>query len=173
MDYKFSPNCRLGNVNQGNVLDAFEERMEEYFFEPIKKLLEDKKYGFSATSLLASLIDILRKTENHDESNNKNREKYTTYLKDKFDFDEDLADYFYSNFRCGLLHAGCIESGGQISYENDSLYRWDDNHLVINPDRLYNKVRELFDTFLSKEDPEELYNYLTKKVEEIGFPKSS
>lgn len=45
-------------------LNAFRERIEKYYFKPIK-ILNDNRYGFAAIGLLASLIDILAKTKDH------------------------------------------------------------------------------------------------------------
>lgn len=42
MDHKFSPSYMLSQINEGNVIKAFKERIEKYYFNPIKKLLNKK-----------------------------------------------------------------------------------------------------------------------------------
>lgn len=64
MEHKFSPSFKLNTINKNNVIEVFKERIEKYYFEPIK-ILNEKKFGFAAATLLTSLIDILAKTENH------------------------------------------------------------------------------------------------------------
>ena len=61
-EFKFSPSFSLEAVDAGNVIEALKERIENYYFKPIKKLLKKREFGFAATMLLASFIDILDKT---------------------------------------------------------------------------------------------------------------
>lgn len=166
MEYNFSPSFKLDSLNVNNVIEAFKERIEEYYFEPIK-MLNEKNFGFAATSLLASLIDILAKTENHDTRTENIGGNYKNWLKNNLGFGQKLAKDFYYNFRCGLLHAGCVESSGQISYSQKELYGYDKEHLILNPNILFQRLKMKFNEFIKIEDPEDLFEYLKKKLNEI------
>ncbi len=162
----FSPEILIKDIDKNNVIEAFNDRIVKWYFEPIK-ILNKKELGFAALALIASVIDILAKTSNHDLNNDNNREKYTKWIKDKFNFTEDEASNFYNHFRCGLIHSGCIESGGFVDYNEPRFYR---NHIdsqIINPRRFFIKLRETFNELIKNEDPEELFNYLKGKLEEI------
>ncbi len=152
-EFYFSPGILLKDLDKYNVIKAFNDRVEKWYFEPIK-IMNNEKLGFAATALIASVIDILAKTSNHDQETNKNKKKYTKWIKEKFKFTEDVASNFYNHFRCGLLHSGCIESGGYINYEEPSFYRKHENSIIINPDLFFNKLKEVFYEFIKNEDPE-------------------
>ncbi len=115
-EFYFSPLTLLKDLDKNNVIKAFNDRIEKWYFEPIK-IMNKKKLGFAATALIASVIDILAKTSNHDLRNHDNLKKYTKWIKKKFNFTEDEALSFYKHFRCGLLHSGCIEFGGYVNYK--------------------------------------------------------
>ena len=51
---------------------------------------------------------------------------------------------FYKNFRCGLLHAGCIESGGYISYDQGQFCISNNDSLIVNPHLLIQRVHKNF-----------------------------
>ena len=83
------------------------------------------------------------------------------------DFKSQLANYFYINFRCGLLHAGCIESGGQISYKQKELYLNTNGYLSVNPELLFQEVSKKINKYINEEDPDDLFKYLKQKLREI------
>ncbi len=165
-EFHFSKGTLLKDINESNVIKAFKDRIEKWYFEPIN-ILNNKEFGFAATTLLASFIDILAKTENHDHDNKNNRSKYTKWIVDKFNFTKDEALDFYNYFRCGLLHAGCIESGGYISYNEKNFYLNYKGSLIINPRLLFKKIEHIFKEFIDKESPELLFSYLKGKLNEI------
>ncbi|KKM20110.1 hypothetical protein LCGC14_1648890 [marine sediment metagenome] len=109
----------------------------------------------------------MAKTENHDLTNNDNRSKYKEWLKTKFNFTEADALNFYENFRCGLLHAGCIEAGGYISYNQRQFCMNYKSSLILNPKLLFQKVYEKFNEFIKNENPKKLLKYLKGKLNEI------
>jgi len=165
LDFRFSPEFRLEDINKDNVLEAFRDRIEKYYFKPIK-MLNDKKCGFAAIGLLASLIDILVKAKDH-LTEHKSRTEYECWLREKLGFEKQGAIDFYKDFRCGLLHSGCIESGGQVSYETSDIYIFYEDHHFINPEILLEKIKHHFDEFIKYENPTELFEYFKIKLEEI------
>jgi len=165
MDFKFSPDLRLEDINKDNILDAFRDRIKEYYFKPIR-MLNDKEFGFAAIGLLASFIDILVKTKDH-LTGHKSRTEYESWLHEKLGFEKKCAEDFYEDFRCGLLHSGCIESGGQVSYETSDLYTFYKGHHFVNPKILLEKIEQYFDEFIKDENPTELFEYFEKKLKEI------
>lgn len=166
-EFKFSPSFSLEAVNAGNVIEAFKERIENYYFKPIKKLFKKKEFGFAATTLLANFIDILDKTSRHDKTDRKNKYNYTEWLKNNLKFTPKIAKYFYENIRCGLVHSGCIESGGKISYTQSRLCISVDNYLIINPINFFSEVEKIFNNFIDNEDPKVLYKYLSERLDEL------
>lgn len=167
MQYKFSPKYFLVNIKEENVIEAFKERIEGYYFRPIEMLLNEEDFGFAATGLLSNLIDVFDKTMRHDPTNNNNKDNYTAWVENNLGFDSKLAVFFYKNFRCGLLHSGCVESGGQISYILKNMIEYDNNHIIVNPRQIFLRLKKVFKTFMGKEDPTILLAYLKKRVSEL------
>ena len=165
MDYRFSPNFKLDHINQENVIEAFKERIDHHYIKPIE-ILNCMKLGFAATILISSFIDILAKTENHN-TTKESKDNYINLLIRDLGFDDSSADLFYYNFRCGLIHAGCIESGGQISYKQSVPYQIYHGYLSVNPCELFEKIKKKFENFIDQEKPEELFKYLKTKIKEI------
>ncbi|HEC40919.1 hypothetical protein LCGC14_1072440 [marine sediment metagenome] len=108
MDFRFSPEFRLEEINKDNVLEAFRDRIEKYYFKPIK-LLNNNRCGFAAIKLLASLIDILVKAKDH-LTGHSSRIKYEYWLRDKLNLEKQDATDFYEDFRCGLIHSLMVVS---------------------------------------------------------------
>ena len=66
-----------------------------------------------------------------------------------------------------LKHSGCIESGGQVSYETSDLHIFYEGHHFINPEILLQKIEYHFDEFIKFENSTELFEYFKKKLKEI------
>ncbi len=165
-EFLFAPGTLLKDLNGKNVISAFRDRIEQWYFEPIK-MMNKKELGFAATALIASVIDILAKTSKHDLTNNKNEEKYTKWIREEFNFTETEASQFYKHFRCGLLHSGCIEFGGYVNYKISNFYQGYKKSLIINPNLFFNELKDIFYNFIEVEKPDELLNYLKGKLDEI------
>ncbi|HDZ19116.1 hypothetical protein LCGC14_2316900 [marine sediment metagenome] len=88
-------------------------------------------------------------------------------MKNNLNFKPKITKYFYENIRCGLVHSGCFESGGKISYMQNSLCKSVNNYLIINPIKLFSEVEKIFNNFLDNEDPNDLFKYLSKRLDEF------
>jgi len=85
LEYYFSKSFKLNSINEGNVIEAFKERIEQYYFEPIEMLNKNEyRFGFASATLLASLIDILAKVENHN---------FSDYNKHNYKHNHNFSDY--------------------------------------------------------------------------------
>jgi len=80
---------------------------------------------------------------------NKVKDRFTTWLKKNIsEFNDHLANKFYKDFRCGLVHEGRIKNCGQFSYELRNLVSLEGNIMIINPSELLQKIRNALENYI-------------------------
>lgn len=117
----------------------FIARLSTRYLEPIKLLkdhLKDKGEGFAIVTLQCALIEFLQTLRdgsnfdaklsiigydpknNDDKYNNASKQIFTIFLTEqtpfKEYFDEEMAEDFYKNVRCSLLHEACTTNNWRI-----------------------------------------------------------
>jgi hypothetical protein len=147
----FAPGVRFNqlNVNDPMIIQHFHSRIEGYYLIPAKILAEKEDYAFPATLLLASAIDAIARDDSRPA---RNRERYVGWLQIAFPClaTKPLAEQFYDDFRCGLVHEaraknGCVFTtfiGGPVFVENGIM--------AINPQRFAKDVFQALDNFCAK-----------------------
>ncbi len=83
--------------------------------------------------------------------------RFKKWLKDNIkEFDtQDFAHRFYDEFRNGLVHEGRIKNGGQFSYELKELVRVIDSIMIVNPEKLLEKIEKSFEKYIGTVEKEE------------------
>ncbi|MFC0214418.1 hypothetical protein ACFFK0_18470 [Paenibacillus chartarius] len=174
----FSPNLKYYDIDfnhPDSLVEAFRDRIKQYYIEPIKKLNDDHD-AFAAGLICVTTIDVLSRLKyDIDEV----RKRYVGWLISEIpDFglpglknkEQKVADLFYRQFRNGLVHEGRIKDGGQFSYLFGDLITLEDSFMVINPRQLVEKIEIAFDKYifdvLSK--PEELQKLLKIIEQDFG-----
>lgn len=170
----FSPNYRFIDINWNNpdnLIDAFEDRINGFYFEPAESLNETFQ-AFSKGLICISLIDLLSKIETNSDSVGS---RYEFWLKKHFsEFNElnpdnqnqTTAYRFYKEFRNSLVHECMIANAGQFSYEYNKMIHFirDENKhiMVINPEFLIISLQKAFNNYimLIKEDESEYQSFL-------------
>ncbi len=134
------------------ALDMFEFRLNERYIKPAEVIQNNSSIlgeGFSITTLLCSLVEMLetfyegkcykydKPRTNTEYGNGSSKSLYVQFLtsKEPFSeiFDKQLAEDFYSNVRCALLHESMTRNGWLI--------RIDTNDLIIinNKNKKFNR----------------------------------
>ena len=107
--YKFSD---LKWDNKEILINAFKDRVKEFYIEPAKKL-NDAEYGFGAGVLCVTTIDFLARIKTG--LLNGVGKRFENWLRDNIkEFaiqdpasqSQTLASRFYNEFRNGLVHEG-------------------------------------------------------------------
>lgn len=134
-----------------NLLYAFQDRMENYYFLPIKQL-NGLRYAFAAGILLLSLIDAFaRYSTRTDDPGPRIKEWVKQNLKighyNESEI-EKIARVIYEDFRCGLLHESHIKNCGQFSYEVGNAVYLDRDFVIINPSSLFKEIESYFQQFI-------------------------
>ena len=166
------------------AIDVFEKRIRGRFLDVVEAIKDQTFSGYSVLALDCLLIETLQKfrkgiTQKEKDTNCslfKNFFKETEFSKD---FNSSLAEDFYRNIRCGILHNGEPEKGAVIrtsmkyplvsySYRNGS------KHLVINRKLFHEKLVLAFEKYLDdlrnleNKENKTLRNNFRKKMDSIA-----
>jgi hypothetical protein len=156
----FSPNVKFENLdweNKNSLIDAFEDRVNGFYFKPAEELNKDKlKFNaFAVGVLCATTIDFLARitilTDNVGDRIEQWLVKYITEFgqNDPNHRSKTLARCFYEDYRNGLVHEGRIKNCGQFSYECGKLVYVKDRVMIIDPDLLLEKTKSAFKSYMA------------------------
>jgi hypothetical protein len=174
----FSKNLRFSEVNwndKKSVTDAFKNRVETFYLEPAKKLIEtgDPFYAFAVGVLCVSTIDFLACVSINPRAVG---ERFKQWVRDNIsEFDKTLADRFYLEFRNGLVHEGRIKNCGQFSFDTDNeLFKTMKGAMIVNPSLLLEAITNSFNIYINKVEKEplefqKLEAYLKNFKKEINY----
>lgn len=154
----FSPKFRFLDLkwnNKENLIDAFEDRINGFYFEPAEYLNEQNQ-AFAAGLISLSIIDLL--------TNNNSNEvgiHFKYWLRsnvrefnrpDPDSIYHNLAHRFYGEFRNCLIHECRIKNAGQFSYNYNKLIHFipdfDRHIMVINPKLLISSLKMAFQSYI-------------------------
>jgi len=165
----FSTEDSFADLNWDNkdaLLEAFQDRVREFYIEPIKELNEQKKRPFAVGVLCVVTIDFLARIETSQDGvpkrfeywvENNIEEFYTPNLNIPL---QEFANRFYKEFRNGLVHEGRIKKAGQFSYNYNVLVKFDKVNgtkpiMIINPKFLQEAISKSFEKYIKKVQNEE------------------
>lgn len=155
----FSKNFRFRNIDWSDktcVIKAFEDRVSTLYLEPVKEL-DNNKYFFASGVICVTIIDFLSRIERGSKKTNK--KIFIDWLeKNIIDFSKkDMsgtqitrAEKFYDDFRCGLVHQGCIKAGGLFSDSIGPLVIVDSGLMVVNPRKLLNELMGITKKYIER-----------------------
>ncbi len=142
--------------NKDNVINAFEDRVEELYLKPTEQL-DRHKHPFATGIMCSAIIDLLARIESGREETTKHDFKkwLTTNIHDFVKSSsvkelETLAMRFYIDFRCGLVHEGRIKKAAVFSYDLNCLVAEEDGIMAVNPGMLFSKVKEVLEKYFEK-----------------------
>jgi hypothetical protein len=162
----FSPNHKTPylDLDDGEILlQAFIERVEEFYFMPAEKLNGEFK-AFAKGVLILTAIDFIGdyfiRTGNSDRIM-----KFCSGLKSIKELDTSeitlRTKLINNDYRNGLIHEGRIKHMGQFFYGIDELIVIGNSNTMINPTVLLNETRERFYEYVEKIEntKEEMFNF--------------
>lgn len=140
----------LDLTNFQSVLQAFERRIQLWFFGPLEKLLVQEENLFVASAIECMLIDALSgfaqgvRADTH-------KENFILFLQEKLNIEKRVADEFYNRFRCGILHQTNIKKKSSITDEIEIIHlQEEDNSLFFNPRGFYQLLQKYFKDYMKK-----------------------
>ena len=181
-DRIFADGIKLGdlrNMSFDEVIQAYEKRVTDWYFDVSKDVLNNTASNFMLTAWCCTIIDFLsqyrygkqfssasyfedffkEQLPKYDLSitfpiasvTNKNGKIYSKSI-------STIAEGFYHGFRCGLIHAGRILEYGRVNRENQRdafvIQEWDDNgkkkaEIQLNPVILLQELEEVFKKYIA------------------------
>lgn len=146
--YLFSPRDEFKDVDLSDflsVIDAFERRIDGWFFDSIEQLLGNDNSLFVATAIECMLVDALagfwfgvKRSRGND---------FVDFLVQRMNFRYQVAKAFYDRFRNGILHQINIKKKSCISKAVKDLHL-DNDVLFFNPEGFYKRLKEYFGAYL-------------------------
>lgn len=160
-------NIRINPDDQNlwnKAYDLFEERLETRYFKPIRDIKNNDKQngeGFSIVTVLCSLIEFLETTwsgeiyrycndsQLQSSEYNRSKLKFISFFENRPPFDSvftstnGLAQEFYENVRCGLLHEASTKLNWIIRVDNQNeFYEFRDREHVIDRNIFEKRIKE-------------------------------
>ena len=140
----------------------FRERIQRHFLLPLRKILDQMRQEEGWALVFAhSLFGGIEAMSSFASNKGTDKEKFIEYC-NKYFIPEihnknELAEAFYSNFRCGLAHGFGIEKGGITFREHDSkvapIFKNADCFWV-DPSWLFERFEESVQNFLVRAESE-------------------
>lgn len=162
----FSPNHKTPYLDLDDgviLLQAFVERVEEFYLKPAEKLNNEFE-AFSKGVLILTAIDFIGdyfiRTGNSDRIM-----KFCSGLNSIKKLDKanviSVTKIINNDYRNGLIHEGRIKNMGQFFYGINELIVVGNNNTMINPTVLLNETRERFYEYVDKieNSKEEMFNF--------------
>jgi len=146
--YLFSPIDEFKDLNLSDflsVVDAFERRIDGWFFEPIEQLLGDNKNLFVITAIECMVVDALGGFWfGKDTTGNVFRD----FLVNRMNINPNVAEAFYKRFRNGILHQTNIKKKSVISKQIGDFHIDNSDVLFFNPIGFYDLLGEYFRKYM-------------------------
>lgn len=134
----------------------FKERFQERYFGPIEKLLENAEInGFAIMALNCLLVDTFYQFEEGLEHSNNNRKCYVKFLRTymgEIITSDDMADRFYKDIRCGILHSAQTQRGSMLAYENGNAVEYinGSSDIRVNVVEFSEKLNAYFQMYVNR-----------------------
>lgn len=172
MQHLISPNFsyeKLESPSYEDLVDVFEDRMNNWFFLPASKLLDIPNCGIAAVGLLVNYFEGIEIYLTGKDSKGQSAKFFARGFGRVFPqgqdphFSEKIAAAIYSQARCGFAHDGMFRSRVFFSDVRSEplLITWPKKNgvidssgqvesIVINPARFYESIQIHFDSYLKK-----------------------
>jgi hypothetical protein len=168
----FSPSLKLEDLRLDNkdlVSYYFNERIEEYYFKPIRILVENKM-AFSAGALECLLIDAFARYSTTEEKVGK---RFSDWCIINLKITDEASWKFYDFFRCGLLHESHIKQFGQFCFDEGYIQQpliSVQDFIVVNPKYLLEVLESYLASFIKElTSNDELYDvFIGHMVKDFG-----
>jgi len=142
------------------ALDVFEERLNERYIKPAEEIQNNSSTsgeGFAIVTLLCSLIEALETfyegkcfkcgqlRDKYDYGNGESKPLYVSFLtkREPFNaaFNAGLAEDFYNNVRCALLHEAMTRNGWVIRASSEGLVEEKDGKKCLNRNNFLREIK--------------------------------
>lgn len=138
------------------AIAILKDRIEGRFINQIDLLSDDiNANGFTVMALNCLLIETLYQfKEGKDKTpSRQNKEAYSNFLMQEFPHEfntKNIADSFYTNIRCGILHSAQTKNESRLSDREDVVVTFEGNTLVVSVNGVSSLLKAYFERYLQK-----------------------
>lgn len=161
LTYKKLDLSNYKNSDWAIAIDILDKRLSERYVEPVEilqnhekeKSAHEKKFGFTILAIDCLLIETLQSFyEGITDSTGKSKLLFKHFLQQRDNFkqlfmDELDVNYFYNNFRCGILHQGQTFKNAKI-WAIGNLMVKEGDQVTINRDLFHEAVKKEKDIYI-------------------------
>jgi len=143
------------------AIEIFRERIETRYLQPVdllvgldeNRLAPERRFGFTVLAIDCLLVETLQAfTEGRTNTERVSRSIFVTFLTTRrlfrHFFDAALAERFYKEIRCGILHQAETTGNTRI-WSVGPLVQIDGQKLILNRSEFHKRLRGEFDTYVS------------------------
>jgi hypothetical protein len=145
------------------AVQILEGRIHERYIEPIDHLIAaeetrpptGRRFGFTVLAVDCLLIETLGAfLDGLEDTEGKSKATFCKFLTTRHlfagDFTKDLAERFYKEFRCGILHQAEIGGDSKV-WSVGPLIRDDGGRLIVNRNQLHERLKAEFQHYLAEQ----------------------
>ena len=134
------------------AIDILRSRIQGRYFDQIEILSGDIcANGFTIMALNCLLVDALYQFKGGlKDSKANNKKNYSGFLQSALSeaFDAQMADCFYNDVRCGILHSAQTGNKARLTDNNDYIVRMEGDILLVSVQRFSRRIRDYFDDYI-------------------------
>jgi hypothetical protein len=142
------------------AVEILEARINGRFIEPIDQLIaaeestppKQRRFGFVVLAVDCLLVETLWAfRQGWTTGEGKAREAFVGFLTTRPKFQKlfnspDLAERFYKEFRCGILHQGETSSNSRV-WSTGELLQCNDDQIIVNRTKFHKRLKEEFQDY--------------------------
>ena len=155
------------------AIEIFINRVYGRFFEPIRFLTERgvNENGFAIMALDCLLVETLYQFHNGlNKTSGGNKAKYSSFLRQAMPdifTSQEIAEIFYSNIRCGILHSAQTKNGSRLTFgKHEIISEFRSGKIQVDVEGFTNRLRDCFDAYINaiscKDNRELRENFIEK-----------
>ena len=145
------------------AVGVLESRIRGRYLDPIDFLIAaeetkpptERRFGFTILAVDCLVIETLEAfIEGLEDTEGKSRATFCKFLRSRPLFaaeftTEDLAEQFYYQFRCGILHQAEVGGDSRV-WSIGPLLQFDDGQIIVNRTKFHEVLKAEFETYLTE-----------------------
>lgn len=151
------------SADWADAIGVFERRIRERYIEPIDHLVAvdlpkrapDRKFGFAILGLDCLVVETLSAfIEGLEDTDGKSKSVFRKFVRTRARFKgffstDEIADQFYREFRCGILHQAEVGGGSKI-WSVGPLLRIEGKAFTVNRNEFHACLKREFEDYLGE-----------------------
>lgn len=144
------------------AITILDRRIRERYIEPIDYLIAGeatkqaagRRFGFTVMAVDCLLVETLGAfIEGLEDTRGKSEEIFSRFLLSRASFASefkcaDVANQFYKEFRCGILHQAEIGGSSKV-WSVGPLLQIDHGRIIVNRNEFHERIKREFESYLS------------------------